>query len=94
MNVKGIWDHWIVNRRRRAEVGGREKTEVGGRRARARARDRDPHPRGIRSAVTSEFHRAGITQINAERKRIIGHRRTQTHTDAHGQDNKILNFEF
>jgi len=23
----------------------------------------DPHPRGIRSAVTSEFHRAGITQI-------------------------------
>ena len=24
----------------------------------------DPHPRGIRSAVTSEFHRAGITQIS------------------------------
>jgi hypothetical protein len=33
----------------------------------------DPHPRGIRSAVTSEFHRAGITQINAERKRRISH---------------------
>jgi hypothetical protein len=28
----------------------------------------DPHPRGIRSAVTSEFHRAGISQIDADLK--------------------------
>ena len=27
-----------------------------------------PHPRGIRSAVKSEFHGAGITQINGRKK--------------------------
>ena len=31
----------------------------------------DPHPRGIRSAVTSEFHRAGITQITQIEYKIV-----------------------
>jgi UDP-N-acetylglucosamine 2-epimerase (non-hydrolysing) len=31
----------------------------------------DPHPRGIRSAVTSEFHRAGITQISRIEYKIV-----------------------